>query len=152
MDCPLAGPIPADPGPAGEGLYARTIDGAYSFASRCLMDLVVREVREGRSTTRDGVLAVVQLTVVVYPINSIKNKSTSVPLYSLNRALRAKSVFSRVFLLCLCFALCLRLRFVNYSFYLFFSSYSSASSLDTAALVSSVVCPLTHFCNPIAQK
>lgn len=45
MDCPLAGPIPADPGAAGEGLYATVIDGAYGFASRCLMDLVVREVR-----------------------------------------------------------------------------------------------------------
>lgn len=44
MDCPLAGPIPSDPGPAGEGLYAKVIDGAYDFASRCLMDLVVREV------------------------------------------------------------------------------------------------------------
>lgn len=44
MGCPLAGPIPSDPGPAGEGLYAKVIDGAYDFASRCLMDLVVREV------------------------------------------------------------------------------------------------------------
>ena len=43
MDCPLAGAIPADPGGAGEGLYAKIIDGAYGFASRCLMDLVVRE-------------------------------------------------------------------------------------------------------------
>eukprot|EP00903_Cladosiphon_okamuranus_P016182 g14933.t1 len=43
VDCPLAGPIPADPGDAGEGLYATVIDGAYGFASRCLMDLVVRE-------------------------------------------------------------------------------------------------------------
>ncbi|CAM9988881.1 unnamed protein product, partial [Laminaria digitata] len=43
VDCPLAGPIPSDPGPAGGGLYAKVIDGAYGFASRCLMDLVVRE-------------------------------------------------------------------------------------------------------------
>ncbi|CBN79178.1 Similar to tubulin, gamma complex associated protein 2 [Ectocarpus siliculosus] len=43
VDCPLAGPIPADPGAAGEGLYLKVIDGAYGFASRCLMHLVVRE-------------------------------------------------------------------------------------------------------------
>ncbi|CAN0425662.1 unnamed protein product, partial [Hapterophycus canaliculatus] len=43
VECPLAGPIPADPGAEGEGLYASVIDGAYGFASRCLMDLVVRE-------------------------------------------------------------------------------------------------------------
>lgn len=48
VDCPLAGPIPADPGAAGEGLYAKVIDGAYGFASRCLMDLVVREARRRR--------------------------------------------------------------------------------------------------------
>lgn len=44
VHCPLAGPIPSDPGATGEGLYAKVIDGAYRFASRCLMDLIVREV------------------------------------------------------------------------------------------------------------
>lgn len=51
VDCPLAGPIPADPGAAGEGLYAKVIDGAYGFASRCLMDLVVMEVGQGHTHT-----------------------------------------------------------------------------------------------------
>lgn len=56
VDCPLAGPIPADPGAAGEGLYLKVIDGAYGFASRCLMDLVVREVGKACKATFIGLL------------------------------------------------------------------------------------------------
>lgn len=80
MDCPLAGPIPADPGAAGEGLYLKAIDGAYGFASRCLMDLVVREVGQANGKrfaffANPGVSHLLQCSVARLPVQQYREDS-----------------------------------------------------------------------------